>query len=164
VTTWLRMGAVVAALAISTACNNSNSPGAPSPTRSNFNVFVQPNPITATVCNPQCASQTGGGTFAYSAAMRVEVQETAGIGATVNSVTLTGSVGNVSFNPLVFSSSDITQAAGTNHVSGHATLSIPVTIIYNTPTGTTGLAISISLQATDDRNNQVTANGQANVT
>jgi hypothetical protein len=161
---WLRMGAAVAALAVSTACNNSNSPGAPSPTRSNFNVFVQPNPITATVCNPQCASQTGGGTtFAYSATMRIQVQETAGIGATVNSVTLTGMVGSVSLNPLVFSSSDITQMAGTSHVSGHATLSVPVTIVYNTPTGSTGLTINISLQATDDRNNQVGASAQASV-
>jgi hypothetical protein len=157
------MGAVVAALAISTACNNSNSPGSPSPTRANFNVYVQPNPATATVCNPLCSSSTTSDNFAYSVAVTIQMQETAGIGATINSVTLTGSVGNVSFNPLVFSSSDISQHAGTSHVSGHATLSFPVTIVYNTPTGTSGLSLNVSLQATDDRNNQVTASGQATV-
>jgi hypothetical protein len=157
------MGAVVAALAVSTACNSSNSPGSPSPTRANFNVYVQPNPATATVCNPRCPSSTSSDTFAYSVTMTIQMQETAGIGATINSVTLTGSVGNVSFNPLVFSSSDISQHAGTSHVSGHATLSFPVNIVYNTPTGTSGLTISVSLQATDDRNNQVTASAQATV-
>ena len=163
VTKRLRMGVAVAALAVSAACNNSNSPGSPSPTRANFNVHVQPNPATATACNPLCTSSTTSDTFAYSVVLTIQMQETAGIGATINTVTLTGSVGNVFFNPLVLSSSDIAQHAGSSHVSGLATLSLPMHIVYNTPTGTSGMTMNVSLQATDDRNNQITASAQGTV-
>lgn len=43
------------------------------------------------------------------------------------------------------------------------TLSIPLTIVYNTPSGKANLSVSVSVQITDDRSNQVTATGQTSV-
>lgn len=154
----------VVLLAVSTGCNNS-TPSAPSSTGSSqaaFTVSVRPSPITATHCNPQCPG-SGSGTFAFAADMTINVQETAGIGGNANQLTLTASAGGQTFQPLVFTTDDITQYAGTHHVDGHATLAIPLSIVYNTPSGAANLTISVSVQMTDDRNNQVTVSGQVNV-
>lgn len=158
-----RMCLTVAALAVLTACDGSDSPAGPTPTQASFTISVLPSPITANRCNPQCPSQSSTGTFAFSAAMTITVQESAGIGANVNVITLTGSTGTVTFTPLVFSSADIIQLAGSTHVSGRGSLSVPLTIVYTTPSGTANLAVSINAQFTDDRNNQVTATGQVNI-
>ena len=40
---------------------------------------------------------------------------------------------------------------------------MPVTIVYNTPSGKANLSITISLQITDDSNKAVTASSQVNV-
>jgi len=95
--------------------------------------------------------------------MTISLRETAGIGGNATQLTLTGSAGGQQFQPLTFTADDITSHAGTHHVDGHATLAIPMSIVYNTPTGTANLTINVSIQITDDRNNQVTATGAVNV-
>ena len=95
--------------------------------------------------------------------MTIDVQDSASVGATVNTMTLTGTADGMTFAPLAFSSDDIKRLAGTNHLDGHATISIPLTVVYNTPSGKANLSVGVSLQITDDRNNQVTATGQASV-
>jgi hypothetical protein len=124
---------------------------------------VRPSPITATRCNPQCTGESGSGSFAYSMDMTLDLQDAASVGATVNSITLTATADTTTFAPLTFSSDDIRRQAGTTHVDGRATLSIPLTIVYNTPSGRANLSVSVSVQITDDRNNQVTATGQTSV-
>ena len=95
--------------------------------------------------------------------MTIAVEDAGAVGATVNSMTLTATAEGATFAPLTFSSDEIRGLAGTNHVDGHATLSIPLSIVYNTKTGNANLGVSVSLQITDDRTNQVTATGQVNV-
>jgi hypothetical protein len=164
VTNWNRIVLTAAALAVSIACNNNSnsSPTSPSTNRATFTLAVRPSPITATHCQPQCSSDSGS-SFPYAANMTIALQETAGVGATVNSMTLTASADGTTFSPLNFTADDINRQAGSNHVVGRSTLSIPVTIVYNTPSGNTNLAISVSLQITDDQNHQMTATGQVNV-
>jgi hypothetical protein len=165
----LRMGLTMVVLAMSVACADSNSATAPSGVTSatsngtTFNVSVRPSPITATRCNPQCAGDSGAGSFAFSAGMTIALDNAGAVGATINSVTLTATAEGVTFAPLTFSGDEIRGQAGTNHVDGHTTLSIPLTIVYNTPTGTANLGVSVGVQITDDRTNQVTATAQVNV-
>ena len=95
--------------------------------------------------------------------MTIDVRDSASVGATINSMTLTATADGATFAPLTFSSDEIRLQAGTNHVEGQATLSIPLTIVYNTPTGKANLSVSVSVQITDDRSNHATATGQASV-
>ena len=163
------MGLTAVALAMSVACADNNSATAPSGLTSatsngtTFNVSVRPSPITATRCNPQCSGESGSDSFAFSATMTIAVEDAGAVGATINSLTLTATAENMTFAPVTFTADEIRGQAGTNHVDGHATLSIPLTIVYNTPTAKANLAVSVSLQITDDRTNQVTATGQVNV-
>jgi len=151
-------------LTVSIACSNSaTGPSGVNSTTggSSFAVAVRPSPITATRCNPGCDS--GSGSFAFSADMTIDVQDSSSVGGTVNSITLTGTADGTTFPPLTFSSDDIKSQVGTLHVDAHGTLSMPLSIVYNTPSGKANLAISVSLQVTDDGNKSVTATGQVNV-
>jgi hypothetical protein len=94
--------------------------------------------------------------------MTITLQESAGIGANISVMTLTASTGTATFTPLVFSATDISELAGGTHVSGRGALSVPLTIVYNTSSGSANLAVSINVQFTDDKNNTVTATGQVN--
>jgi len=152
-------------VAVSVACNNSAT-GPSNLTSSSsgntFGVAVRPSPITATRCTGGCPGDSSG-SFAFSADMTIDVQDSSSVGGTINSITLTGTADGTTFPPLTYSSDDIKGGAGTIHVDAHGTLSMPVTIVYNTPSGKANLSISISLQITDDGNKPVTATGQVNV-
>jgi hypothetical protein len=149
----------------SIACSNSTT--APSDVSSTsgaaFKVTVRPSPVTATRCSPQCAGQSGSAGYTFSADMTIDAQASAGGGATINSITLTATADGTTFPPLAFSSDEISGQAGTNRIDGHGTLSFPLTIGYNTPSGKANLTISVALQATDDRGTPVTATGQVTV-
>ena len=162
-------GLTAVALTASIACGN-NSATSPSDLNSTssspatFSVAVRPSPITAIRCNQQCPDQSGAATsYAFAADMTIDVQDSASVGATVSSITLTATAEGRALSPLVVSSDDIKQLAGTNHVGGQATLSVPLSLLYNTPSGNANLDVSISFQGTDDRGNQVTAAGQVSV-
>jgi hypothetical protein len=163
-----QVGLAAIVLAGSMACSN-NSTTAPSSltsttsNRGTFNVSVRPSPITATHCAAGCSGQSGSGSFAFSADLTIDVQDSAGVGATVNSITLTWTADGMTLAPLALSGDDIRGMAGTNHVDDRATLSIPLTVVYNTPSGKANLSISVSVQITDERSNQLTASGQASV-
>ena len=164
----LRLGLAAAVLAGSIACsgNDSTSPSdlnSSSASKATVTVTVRPSPITATRCNPQCPDESGTRSFNFSADLTIDIQDGAAVGATVNSVTLTASADGGTFAPLVLSADDIKGHARTNHVDAHGTLSIPMSVIYNTPSGNANLEIAISLQATDDRNNAITSTGQVSV-
>ena len=152
------------ALIASMACNRTTAPSdLTGSSGGTFNLAVRPSPITATRCNPQCTGQSASGSFAFSMDMTLDVQDSASVGATVNSITLTATADTTTFAPLTFSSDDIKKQAGTTRVDGKTTLSIPLTIVYNTPSGKANLSVSVSVQMTDDRSNQVTATGQTSV-
>jgi len=95
--------------------------------------------------------------------MTFDVQESASVGATVDSITLTATAEGRTFSPLILSGDDVKQLAGTNHVGSQSTLSVPLSLLYSTPSGNANLEVSVSVQGTDDRSNQVTAAGQVSV-
>jgi len=163
----LRAGLTVVALTASMACSNSDTaPSAASSTSSTqaaFSVAVRPSPVTATRCSSQCSDESSSKSFAFSAEMTIDLHDSASVGATVNSITLNATADGNAFSPLVLSSDDIKQAARTNHVDGKATLSVPMTILYSTASGSPNLEISLSAQITDDRSNQMTPTGQVSV-
>jgi hypothetical protein len=152
-------------LAASIGCSSSaTAPSAVgSTTGGGFNVAVRPSPVTATRCSPQCPGESGASQFAFSADMTIDAQAWASVGATINSITLTATADGTTFPPLAFTADEISGQVGTNRISGHATLSFPLTIVYNTPSGNPNLSISVSVQATDDRSTAVTATGQVSV-
>jgi hypothetical protein len=161
----LRIASIVAALAASTACSSGEggSPSAPSlGGSSSFRVTVVPSPVTAERCNPGCASETGGTGFAFKARMTINVSESSGSGADMTTMTLTASADGVTFSPLVFSSSDITDHAGSNHINANGSLSVPFTIVYNTPSGAANLSVSISVELARGANRS-TVTGNVNV-
>jgi hypothetical protein len=153
---------VAVSLLAAVACGEGSSPTSPTSARARVAVSVAPSPITAERCNPQCLSDTGTA-FAFAAPFTINLQESQGIGANVNSITVTGSTGTTTFAPLVFESAEITREAGTNHVGPRGSLAVPLNIVYTTPSGTPNLTISISVQLTDDQNNQITAAGEVKV-
>ena len=164
----LRVGLAAVVLGMSMACsdNSATAPSGLTSATSNgttFNVSIRPSPVTAMRCSPQCAGESGSDSFAFSATMTVAVEDAGALGATINSVTLTATADSVAFAPITFTGDEIRGQAGTNHVDGHATLSVPLTVVYNTPSGKANLAVSVSIQITDDRTNKVTATGQVNV-
>lgn len=154
---------VAVSLLAAMACGEGTSPTTSTPTRARVTVAVAPSPITAQRCSPQCVSDTGTTGFAFSAGLTITLQEAAGIGARINSITLTGSTGTVTFEPVVFGSAEIAREAGTNRISPSGSLAVPLSIVYSTPAGTPNLTLNISAQFTDDQNNEVTATGQVNV-
>ena len=166
-TKFVQICTVAALVAVSAACNysssNPNAPGSAGSTQAVFTVAVTPSPITAQHCSPQCPGNSGSGSFAFAADMTINLRETAGVGGNATQMTLTASAGGQQFQPLTFTADDIAGHAGTHHVDGRATLAIPMSLVYNTPTGTANLTISVSIQVTDDRNNAVTATGTVNV-
>jgi hypothetical protein len=162
----LLRGLTLVVVAVSVACSNSAT--APSSLTSStssgntFDVVVRPSPVTATRCNGPCSGDSSG-SFAFTADLTIDVKDSSSIGGTINAITLTGTADGTTFPPLTYSSDDIRSGAGTIHVDAHGTLSMPVTIVYNTPSGKANLSITISLQITDDGNKAVTASGQVNV-
>ncbi len=153
---------VAVSLLAAMACGEGGSPTTATATQARFTVSVAPSPITAQRCSPQCLSDTGAG-FPFSAELTVTLREGAGIGAQLNSITLTGSTGTVTFDPLVFGSAEIAREAGTTRISPRGSLAVPLNIVYTTPAGTPNLTLNISAQFTDDQNHEVTATGQVNV-
>ena len=156
---WLRILSI--AVAVSTACNRGGDSltGPTSGGTSPVTVTVSPSPVTAEHCSPGCSADSGGSSFAFAANMTIKVAESAGSPANIKSMTLTGTAGTVTFDPLVFSSSDIANQAGTTLVNAHGSLSIPVRIVYNTPSGSSTLSVNVSIEL----DNHLTASSHVNV-
>jgi hypothetical protein len=81
------------------------------------------------------------------------IRETAGIGGTITSITLTA------FNPqVVFPSGYIVQVSGTNRVTAHGVLVVPLNVGYGLVENLTAsrqLLMPFVVQFTDDHCNQV---------
>ena len=86
------------------------------------------------------------------------IQETAGVGGSITSIT------DTSFNPpIMFTSADVTQRSGTNRMVARGVLAFPLNVFYglvNNPTASRQHVFAWVVQFTDDRGNQVTANAQ----
>jgi hypothetical protein len=153
---WRFALAVPAAFALSSC--GSSSTTTPTPTQANITVTLSPNPITAAVCSPNPCQSTDGRQFQWRVQGTVTIQETAGIGANVNSITVTA------FNPqIVYGSDVIIQRSGTNHIGARGMLIFPLAIDYGLVSSTTAtrqIVLPFVIQLTDDRGNQLTAVAQ----
>jgi len=145
-------------LLFSVACSSS-APTTPTPNQASITAAISPNPITATVCSPSCAAIDGSGRlFQWRVQGNVTIQETAGLGGNINSIT----VANFS-PPIVYTSDVIAQRSGTNRVSGKGTLIVPVTVIYglvDNPVANRAIVMSFVVSFTDEKGNQESTSTQ----
>jgi len=144
-----RVGAFVVLLG-AVACGGGNT--APTPTQANITVTLSPNPVTATACLPN-PCQGLNALFQFRADGTLTIQETAGIGGIVNSISRT-----VPPTLVVYSTSDIIRVSGTNRVPAHGTLTLPL-MVFTAPVGTNAprqFVFTYVVQFTDDRGNQLT--------
>jgi hypothetical protein len=142
---------VLAVVLVATACGSSDStPAAPSPTQASITATASPNPVTATVCSPPCAALNGN-SYQFRADGTLTIQETAGIGGNIDSITVTN------FN-LVFTSTDIVQRSGTSRVVGKGMLLFPLNFVYGLAgtTASRSTVFPITVAFTDDRGNHLT--------
>ena len=150
--------AILALLLFAVACS-SGTPTTPAPNQASITAALSPNPITATVCSPACAAIDGSGRlFQWRVQGSVTIQETAGLGGNVASITVTN------FNPpIVYTSDVIAQRSGTSHVAAKGSLVVPVTIIYglvDNPAANRAIVMSFVVSFTDEKGNQESASAQ----
>jgi len=137
------------------ACGGSHAaaPTPLTPSQAVITATVTPNPVTSIVCSPSCVA-TSGTTYQFRAVGVLQIQETAGVAATVDSIVSGG---------LTYSSTDVTQRSGTNRVAAGGVLQFPLAFVYG-PTAnanaqrTTVFPIVVSV--TDDRGNHVSGTVQ----
>jgi len=83
------------------------------------------------------------------------IQETAGIGGTVTSITL------AAFNPqFVYTADYIIRLVGTTRIAAHGALTIPLILSYGlveNPSASRSVSLPYVVAFTDDRGNQFTA-------
>ena len=150
--------AILALPLLAVACSSS-TPTTPAPNQASITAALSPNPITATVCSPACAAIDGSGRlFQWRVQGNVTIQETAGLGGNVASITVTN------FNPpIVYTSDVIAQRSGTSHVAAKGSLVVPVTVIYglvDNPAASRAIVMSFVVLFTDERGNQESASAQ----
>ena len=143
---------LLSVLLFAVGCSNS-TPTAPTPTQANITASISPNPVSATECVSPCVATDGSGrTFQWRVQGNVSIQETAGLGGNVNTITVTN------FNPqIVYTSDVIAQRSGTNHIMARGILNVPVTVIYGlvgNVNATRSIVMSFLVSFTDDRGNQ----------
>src|SRR5215831_18642938 len=95
-----------------TACGGGNStPTTPTPMQANITVSASPNPAVSTVCSPACQGSDGR-IFQWGVQGTLTIQETAGLGGSITSIT------DTSFNPqIAFTAADVVRMSGTNRVA-----------------------------------------------
>jgi hypothetical protein len=121
-------------------------------------VTLSPNPVTLTVCSPNPCQLPNGRLFRWRLQGTLTIQETAGIGGTVDSITVTA------FNPQsVVTAANIVQRSGTNHVPALGTLIIPLTFNYGLVDNADArrqIVLPYLVRFTDDRGNHLTGVAQ----
>ena len=150
--------AILALPLLAVACSSS-TPTTPAPNQASITAALSPNPITATVCSPPCAAIDGSGRlFQWRVQGNVTIQETAGLGGNINSITVTN------FNPpIVYTSDVIAQRSGTNRVAARGSLVVPVTVIYglvNNPAANRAIVMSFVVSFIDEKGNQESTSAQ----
>jgi len=148
---------VLALLLVTVAC--SSTPTTPAPTQASITAAISPNPVTAMICSPSCAAIDGSGRlFQWRVQGNVTVQETAGLGGNINSITVTN------FNPpIVYTSDVIAQRSGTNRVAARGSLIVPVTVIYglvDNPAASRAIVMSFTVSFLDEKGNQESTSTQ----
>jgi hypothetical protein len=130
------------------------------PTQASITVALSPNPVISTDCAPAPCQAADGRLFRWRLQGTLTIQETAGIGGLVDSITVTA------FNPqFVYTSADIVQRSGTNRVAAHGVLVFPLTSVYglvDNPNAARQVVLPFVVRFIDDRGNTVTGIAQWN--
>ena len=153
---WLRASRVVAILASPPSCGGGAT--TPTPTQATITVTLSPNPVTSTVCAPTPCQGTDGRLFQFRSQGTLMIQEGAGIGGTVDSITVT-----IVSSTIVYASDVIVQRSGTTLVPARGLLIFPLNIFHvplDTPNASRQVVMPFVVQMTDDRGNHVTAVAQ----
>ena len=123
----------------------------PAPTVGTFSATVNPNPIIAADCTPAVCGNQG---FQFAAIGTVVITETTGLGGNVDFINLTlrsGATG-AEIGTINLGATQIVANAGTNHINGRATLSVPnVGLIYRLAGGSRQGTMTYAIRVTDDR-------------
>lgn len=154
---------VILVLCLSVSCGNGSSPASstpapPAPTQAAITVSVSPNPVIA-----QPSTDPN---YDWEADWSVNFRETAGVGFNVDFInaTLRNSTTGGDVGTLNFGAATIIRAAGTNHVNGLGSLSVPQGVVYTLAFGGRQGVVTIVAQCTDERGNVMNVSGQVAVT
>jgi hypothetical protein len=126
--------------------------------RAAITVTLSPNPVISTVCSPNPCQTFNGRLFQWRLTGALTIQESAGIGGNVDSVTVTAFT-----PPTIYSAAEIVKRSGTNHVPAHGTLIFPLTFFYglvDNPSAKRQIVLPYVVVFTDDRGNHLTGVGQ----
>jgi hypothetical protein len=147
----VRIVLVIAIAAFLPSCGSST---APSPTQASITATLSPNPVMATDCLPTCQGLDGR-SFRWRTQGTLTIQETAGIGGNVDSITVT-----VVRDTINYGSDVIVQRSGTNHVAARGMLTLPLNIFHgplDISNATRQVVMPFVVQFTDDRGNKLTS-------
>jgi hypothetical protein len=144
------------------ACSGGNSSTAPTPTQANnITLTLSPTPAALTVCSPTPCRSINGGLLYWRVQGAMTIQETAGVGVNIASITETSF--NPPFRSMALTSADVTRRSGTNRVAACGMLVVPVDLLYglvDNPGASRQHVFVFVVQFTDDRGNQRTGNAQ----
>jgi hypothetical protein len=150
-----KRGCVLLLLMSAAACGPAGNAPSSNPTQAAVTVTVSPNPVTATACAPPCLAANTSNLYQFNVAGTLTIQETAGIGGNVDSITTT-----LCSPSCVLASADIVQRSGTSRLAARGTLAVPLSFVYGlttTPNPSRSVVIPLTVQVTDDRGNKVTS-------
>ena len=135
------------------SCGSSQT--APSPTQASIVAALSPNPLVSIACAPSPCQASDGRLFRWQIQGTLLIEETAGVGGTVSSITVTA------FNPqIVYTADYIVRNAGTNRVAARGMLLIPITGLYglvDNASASKSVLLPFVVAFTDDRGNALTA-------
>lgn len=132
------------------------APG-PTPSRANIQASIAPNPIIAQPSNdPE---------FPWLINFEVNVRETAGLGGNIDFIntTLVNAATGAEIPALNFGADEINGRAGTNHVNGGSSLTVPLGILYRLRGDERQAVLRAFVRFTDDRRNVLEAFAEAMV-
>ena len=90
--------------------------------------------------------------------MTLALQESAGVSGNVDFINVKPvTEAGIELPTLGYGADVIVERSSTNHVNAFGSFSFPLTILYSTGTSSASLAVTISLQFTDDLGNQMAA-------
>ena len=130
-----------------------STPSSPSPSPA---TEATPEPTVAIIeatCTPSLvpAVVSSNPAFAWQISWVLTVRETAGISGRVNFLRVTIADQQV----LTVDTAGVVAAAGSNAVAARGTLQIPLTLLYNLPTGDRLATVTTTVNFTDSRNNTI---------
>jgi hypothetical protein len=156
-------GAAVVALAAGGGGDSGTTTGPSTPStpttasRANIEASIAPNPMIA--------EASGDPDFPWRVSFEITVRETAGLGGNIDFIntTLRNVATGTETRGLNWGAGDVIDRAGTNHVNGRGSLTVPLALRYRLSGGERRAILFAEIRFTDDRGNSMTEMAQANI-